>query len=285
MRIIHFSDTHFATLPENLWACLFDKRILGLMNYVTRRRHTMHKHREDIKAAVQSIQRLDPDAVVCSGDVTVIGSAREFAGARERLAPLVESSQFEFIYVPGNHDAYSKAAGCRRALRDAFHYLNRGCWQLEDMPQELRLGSVRFFVVNENRPTNIFLSTGYLQGNARVRLDSWLSEERAAHEVRILVGHHPTRLADGRLPARRRRFVGGDRVQDALLNGELDLSLCGHIHDPFRREFSGGRMEVCAGSLSANGVMVMIDIDESTGEIDAVLLRPDGSVLEWPSAQ
>lgn len=277
MRIIHLSDTHYATRPENLLSACFDKRILGLINYVTRRRGKMHN--EFLTETVDTILGMKPDVVVCSGDITVIGSEREFAGAAERLKPLVESPDFDFIYVPGNHDAYSGARRCRAALRDTFFKLNRERWMLEQLPQEVRIGNVRFFVVNEDRPTNIFLSTGYIRGQTADRLAAWFNEPRGQDEVRVLVGHHPTRLANGRRTAFRRRLVGGDLVHDALIQGNLDLSLCGHIHDPFVRSFDSGAREICAGSLTTNGRMVEIDIDEPTGEIEVKWLTRTGAPL------
>jgi hypothetical protein len=63
MRIIHLSDTHYATRPENLLSACFDKRILGLINYVTRRRGKMHN--EFLTETVDTI-RMSLSAVVIS---------------------------------------------------------------------------------------------------------------------------------------------------------------------------------------------------------------------------
>ncbi len=262
MRIIHFSDTHFATCPEHLLFAFFDKRILGLTNYITRRRKKMHD--EYLAETVETIQNLKPDVVVCSGDITVIGSEREFKGACKRLQPLVDDRSFEFFYIPGNHDAYCNAKNCRRALHESFARLNRNRWRLADMPQEMTIGNVSFFLLNEDRPTNIFLSTGYIDGNTKARLQEWLQKpKKNKAETKVLVGHHPSRLADGAKMGFRRRLVGGEIINAALNNGQLDIALCGHIHDSFVRRFANGALEICAGSLTMNGRLAQIDIDES----------------------
>ncbi len=257
MRIVHFSDIHFGLWPERFIQALFDKRILGLLNYGLRRRRQAHRY--SLKLALQRIIELQPRLVVCTGDVTSISSEREFAKASKALAPLLDSSDFDFIYLPGNHDHYVKDQHCQKAFRRAFEELNSGRWKLTDLPAIYDGGSYQMAVCDECRPTNIFLSSGYLDPALERYLKQWL-ENPSPGVKRILAGHYPTRDGGGRPLSRRRRLNNAEVIRQALKSGHLDAYLCGHIHQPFlHREESGG-LEVCAGALTWNGMINVLDL-------------------------
>jgi DNA repair exonuclease SbcCD nuclease subunit len=265
MRLVHFSDIHLAAWTRDLSA-LFDKRVLGLLNYAVRRRH--HMHEDYVERAVQRIPELNPDWVICTGDVTCVGSPEEFARARDALAPLVANEAFEFFYIPGNHDAYVRNRRCRKSLETSFHYLNRERWRLSELPCEVNCGQIRLWLVDECQPTIITASSGRLLPQTREWLQARFVDERQKNETRILAGHFPSRRADGSKLPRRRRLSGNELIHHALTAGQLDVSLCGHIHDQFMHREDNGGLEVCVGSLTVNANLNVIDIDPETGRFN-----------------
>ncbi len=257
MRIVHLSDLHFTARPGRLTAA-FDKRLLGRLNYLLRRRGTLHEEWFDL--AVPRIAALTPDCLVCSGDVTCVGSPAEFARARARLETLMQAVPVPLLYVPGNHDAYVADRDCRAALADTFRFLNGRRCRLEQMPFALRLGNVSFLMLNECTPTGPFSSAGQISPAAAEALTGWLSAPRPPAERRVLIGHYPTRGPDAAPLPRRRRLGSAGLIIEALAQGRLDLSLCGHLHSPYRLDGPGPGMEVCAGALTAAGSLSVVDI-------------------------
>lgn len=263
MRIVHFSDLHLTALPRDLSA-LCDKRVLGLTNHFLRRRHRFHA--DLAERAVARLRLLAPDLVVITGDITSVGSPEDFAAARRCLAPLLApSSGFACVYVPGNHDAYVRNARCVAALRQAFGVLNNQRWELDQLPAEMTFPGLRVLVVNECVPTAPWLSCGIFTPAVRHRVRAWLETPRQPGERKLLVGHFPSRLHDGRRLPARRRLRDDNLIWNALQAGRLDVSLCGHDHTPFVRRESNGAMEICAGALSATGRLNVLDYSAATG--------------------
>ena len=121
-----------------------------MFNHLVRR---ARKHRWELAvAAAEKIPALNPDVVVCSGDLATISAPREFEQAVQTLLPLVDDTSFELLYVPGNHDYYTHDPVCVEHLRQAFHTMNRGRWQLGELPLAHTFEGVEFVLVNEARP-------------------------------------------------------------------------------------------------------------------------------------
>lgn len=283
MRIVHISDIHFGCLTKDIGA-LFDKRALGLLNYFTRRRGQMHEHY--FTRAVAVIRSLKPDLVVLTGDLTCVGSPEEFALAHERLRLLADDADFQFLAVPGNHDAYVKRRSCRDAMHRCFRELNGPGAALDDMPFERNFGNLRLFVLDEARPSNLVTSTGRLPPRTREWLQARTAREREdPTERRILVGHFPVLTAGGLRLGWRRRLHGDKQIHSALCKGQLDASVCGHIHDSFRIDYPSGAIEVCVGALTVQGRISVLDYTPATGkltqhwhELDGVVAAPVGAV-------
>ncbi|MFW5802380.1 MAG: metallophosphoesterase family protein [Verrucomicrobiota bacterium] len=264
MRIVHFSDIHIGRLPDDATA-LFDKRLLGFLNFLIRRRGSMNE--ELIRLAVPRVRSLQPDLVVCTGDLTCVGAPVEFEAARAILKPLYGSRAYEFFALPGNHDAYVRNHRCRRAFKDTFAALNGERLLLDSLPQEVRRGQLRLLFVNEAHPRAPWKSTGELSALTRQWLEAQTEPKREPAERRILVGHFPSRDAAGNPLVRRRRLDGDNHIAELLASERLDMALCGHIHTPFRRDVTACAMEVCAGSLPMAGKLNVVDYCPLSGEL------------------
>ncbi len=236
---------------------LLDKRALGACNHLLRR--ARHFHRAYMERALVQIEALKPEIVLCTGDISAVGSPEELHAGGALLEPLRRAFGERFAYVPGNHDAYVTAAPCRRALEEAFDHLNRGRWRLDSLPVEWSFGGLRLLLVDGARPMSWFSSAGALSPSARAWLTARLEAPRQPGECRVVVSHFPLREADGRPLARRRRLDGAELLWGHLRGGRLDLVLSGHIHRPFARWEADGRGEVCAGSLTLQGAFNVVD--------------------------
>ena len=100
--IIHISDLHFHSYPQNL-SEFNAKRILGATNLLIRRAREFPLKRA--KLLVEIIQKMEWDHLVISGDITQLSLEKEFSLAREILDPLLIKSE-RVTVIPGNHDRY-----------------------------------------------------------------------------------------------------------------------------------------------------------------------------------
>jgi DNA repair exonuclease SbcCD nuclease subunit len=265
VRIVHFSDVHFGRFGFSFRA-LLDKRLLGMVNFMLNRRGTVDE--DALPRLVKRMGQLDPDLVVCSGDITCVGTPAEFAAATQALSPLSANPRWRFVYVPGNHDAYVAAKACRRAMEQAEQALNPGQEDAGAPFRAFQLGGVNVALVKQAHPTNIFLSTGAMGREASARLKEWCAAKGPGRSApKLLVGHFPTSNAEGAPLGWRRQLNGAATVARELDEGNIGLYLCGHIHSPFLRKFPSGAIQCCSGSLTIKGSFAVIDME------------PDGNVV------
>lgn len=264
MRLVHFSDPHFFACPRD-WRALFDKRLFGTINHCLMRRPMIDDSASE--RAAQCLEFLQPDIVLCTGDLTCTGTPEEFALATARLEPLARQTGWEFLYLPGNHDTYVNDPACRAALVQAMERLNRRPAPAPDAPMEIVRGRFRLFLLNAATPTPPWKSSGILTESARRKLGGWLAQPRLEREKRISACHFPCRGATGHQLGWRRRLNGGEVIATALQDGTLDMALCGHVHHPFCRVEASGTMEISAGALSIFKVLNIIDYEEKTGAL------------------
>jgi len=235
-----------------------------MFNHLIRR---AGKHNWELAvAAVEKIPALNPDVVVCSGDLSTISAPREFEQAVQTLQPLVDNTSFELLYVPGNHDYYTHDPVCVEHLRQAFHTMNRGRWQVDELPLAHTFGGVEFVLVNEARPGPPYSSAGGVTPVAQEWLQQWFAHLADDTPV-CMVHHYPLYDEQGRELARRRSCHGNEAMQQALREGAAQLSLCGHIHEPYAREEISGGMEFCAGSVTACATITVIEFDPASKAI------------------
>jgi 3',5'-cyclic AMP phosphodiesterase CpdA len=262
MRIVHFSDIHAGGWIESVRG-YFDKRLLGAFNFLLRRKRSHDWSLVD--RAVKKIKALSPDVVICTGDLSSISEPGEFARAVKALTPLVENDHFEFFYVPGNHDLYVNDPVCLSSLERTFYSVNREKWQLSELPLAVERDGFSFLLLNEALPVGFYKSTGLVDR----RTVDWLETrfQTAPDNTTILVGHFPIFDKCGKHLSFRRRCEGNEVLQQALLDGKIYMSLCGHIHSHFIRQEKNGSVEICAGSLTHSGVMSLVDCNPDTKKL------------------
>lgn len=107
MKIVHLSDLHIFDISVETWANFFNKRIIGGLNYLLFRRK--HHRLSPLFALLADLEKIKPDHVVITGDISNLGLRSEFLLAKQ----LIEKIPLPFnqvTLIPGNHDNY--VGGC-----------------------------------------------------------------------------------------------------------------------------------------------------------------------------
>jgi 3',5'-cyclic AMP phosphodiesterase CpdA len=258
MKILHFSDIHTGGHFSSVNA-LFDKRIIGTLNYKFRRKH--HVKWERLERAIEIINQEKPDVVINTGDITSVSNPEEFDEALSRLKALTDNLSFTFINVPGNHDYYVNKPELLEYRNKTYDILNRGKTPLSDFPCRIQTDTTDFFMIDESRPNSGTNSSGYFKPENLEILNKWISDAKGKQTV--LVGHYPLKNNLGQTLSPRRALENGELLYELLEKGKININLCGHIHAAFCREEKVGSLEICAGSLTIGGRMNKLEYDNS----------------------
>ena len=164
-----------------------------------------------LERAISEINELQPDMVVCSGDLTTFGFKHEYQLARRYLDSIDCDA---FVVVPGNHDAR-----------------NVGYVHFEDLfgarNSVLRKEGVAVVAVDSTEPD---LDHGQI-GRGRY---PWIEEQfaEAPAKLKIFVLHHHLLPVPGTGRERNVVYDAGDAIE-CLLRAGVHLVLSGHKHVPY----------------------------------------------------
>lgn len=169
------------------------------------------------------VARERPALVVCTGDFTMRGSAREFALAQDWLAALPAP----LVLTPGNHDVPYYHHLLRRLTRPYDRY--------RAMADALAgpLGPEHVAVVPLKTIARAQFRLNWSKGRvSEGDLDSALQGlgHLADRPLRLVAGHHPLVDADTEGSGSTR---GGRAALAALARAGAQAVLSGHVHDPF----------------------------------------------------
>jgi 3',5'-cyclic AMP phosphodiesterase CpdA len=185
LRFVHVSDIHLLDLSGTRPWDFFNKRITGAVNLVLKRAKQHDEHIFD--AAVAFAHTLGAERLVITGDLTNLALPSEFEHVRERL----EAAGLPVTVIPGNHDAYTRAA-VRDGLFERY---------LSTFMEGERDGAPYPFVQKYDDVVLIGVSTGVVSlplfatgvvGTAQLaRLEHALEHAAAEKLARIVLIHHP----------------------------------------------------------------------------------------------
>ena len=267
VRLLHFSDIHISLHPS-LRDLLFTKRILGYLNHLVRRRHRLHL--DYLQKLAELMPELQPDAVLCTGDLSSIGLATEFQAAEKLLEPF---RQHNLIYIPGNHDRYVNDDSALDALRQTFRRCNpqggngdlsssggftANTLELDALPEIIFIKGLALLLLNPARPVPYHLSCGILDSAMEGKLIELLASI-PPDMPRAIACHFPPLMPNGALAGWRHGLRGADYLADMLKTGQVDAILSGHEHKPFLLKMPGGQSQLCAGSITLEGSYTICD--------------------------
>lgn len=251
IRIVHFSDSHEPASFEH-WKAFTDKRLIGLINSNLIRKNNYDQKR--LSAAIRYILQNPPELAIFTGDATSCGQPGEFGRALHAFQPLLQS-RIPFLYVPGNHDAYVRDVRCRSALEQFTLEMSRGEHPLHSYPFCADFPWFKVAAIHCARPFNPVLSCGYMTPETVCFLEEAAKQKN--DKPLICAGHFPLIIHNSLLNFRRRLY-GASKVTGLLQSHTIDLSLCGHIHDPLEQLDNTGRGEIIAGSITKKGILAEI---------------------------
>jgi 3',5'-cyclic AMP phosphodiesterase CpdA len=264
--LAHLSDPHLP-LPRPRWGELMGKRATGYVNW---RRRRVHIHRSEVLARiVADLLAQHPDHVAVAGDLVNIAAAGEFAPARRFLAAL--GPPRDVTLVPGNHDAYVRAAAAEPA-RHWGEYMRGDAG--ESFPFLRRRGPLALIGLSSAVPTAPFMATGRLGSEQLARLGDLLDAAQREKLFRVVLVHHPPRSRPGR---RFKRLIDGGELCAALGRHGAELVLHGHDHEHALMRIDGPH-----GPIPVVGVPSASETPP--GEHDAAgynLYRIDGAAGAW----
>jgi 3',5'-cyclic AMP phosphodiesterase CpdA len=234
--LAHLSDPHLAPLPEPRWPELIGKRATGYINWQRKRRLI---HRADVLAGiVADLKAQAPDHIAVTGDLVNIALAAEFAPARrflEQIGPPRDVS-----LVPGNHDAYVRAAARFPQAHWGDYMRGDDAGELAgDFPFLRRRGPLALIGVSTAVPTPPFMATGRLGAGQLTRLAALL--DGCAGLFRVVLMHHPPASKPGR---HFKRLIDGADFCATLARHGAELVIHGHDHERSVIELPGPRRRI-----------------------------------------
>jgi Icc protein len=164
-----------------------------------------------LERAISEVNELQPDIVICSGDLTTMGFKEEYAQAKAYLDRIECDA---FVIVPGNHDS-------RNVGYIHFEQL------FGDRDSVLHSGGVTVVAVDSTEPD---LDHGQI-GRGQY---SWIEEQLFSQpaDLRIFVMHHHVLPVPGTGRERNVVYDAGDAIE-CLQRAGVDLVLSGHKHVPY----------------------------------------------------
>jgi 3',5'-cyclic AMP phosphodiesterase CpdA len=217
--LAHLSDPHLAPLPRPRARELLSKRGLGYINWLRKRRSI---HRADVLATVVAdLKGRAPDHIAVTGDLVNLSLPGEFEPARAWLQKLGDPANVSV--VPGNHDAYVRAAaGSAQREWDIYMRGDGG----ESFPFVRRRGPLALIGLSTSLPTLPLAATGRLHGEQLVRLGELLGKLKR-ETFRVVLIHHPPVEGANYF----RRLTNAAALRAVLQEHGAELVLHGHHHE------------------------------------------------------
>jgi 3',5'-cyclic AMP phosphodiesterase CpdA len=251
--LAHLSDVHLTTSPLG-WKARdwFGKRVTGWISTNWGSRRWRFRDADTVLAMLAAeLRTLRPDAIVFSGDATMLGFTTETA----RTAAILEVGQPEMppgVAVPGNHDYYTPGAEASGDFEKWFAPWQRGERVGEAIyPFARRVGPLWLVCVNGAAGRRLpFDATGQVDPAELERLRRLLGE--LAPGPRILVTHFPVADRHGQ-PERRWHLLRNlAELLDVCRRSGVCLWLHGHRHGAYY--LNDARLApfpiICAGSAT-----------------------------------
>ncbi len=225
--IAHLSDVHLPPPRLPSLGELDAKRLLGVANWIWRRRalHTLRT----AQLLLDDLARQRPDHVVVTGDLVNFGLESEVVAAGRWLAGV--GSPERVSVVPGNHDIYTHQ-GAGACLANWSRNMTGSGPGAElaagpQFPYVRRLEHVAIVGLNSALPTPPFRAFGEIGDGQRARLAALLDQLEGEGAVRVVLIHHPPLPG---LAKPNSALRDADQLAEVLRRHGAELVLHGHNH-------------------------------------------------------
>lgn len=246
---IHISDVHVFSARSLRPHFLLDKRLLGGLNALLRRRR-LHDFGVTL-AALDVVRQVQPDHLLVTGDITTLGAEAEFRHFREALEALPLSHE-QITVLPGNHDAYVPSVVRGRIFERVFApYLGTDAeFSAFEWPLVRLRGPLALVGCCTARPCPPPLAVGTLGAQQLARLEAVLADPRLAGRCRVVGVHHPPQPGAGRW---HNQLTDAAAFRKVLARQGAELVLHGHLHRRLATKLPGPKKPVAVrgvGSVS-----------------------------------
>lgn len=223
MRVIFIGDIH-AFAPSLAWHYWLSKCALGWLNM---KLNPNRKFNFDLwPGTLQRMRELNPDWVLCSGDLTQLAMEEEFAMVIKPWR--LTLGHCRTVVVPGNHDRYT-----HRSVREKTFEKCLGDLASSTYPYWQRLTDHWHLLALDSTCTHLLDATGSI-GDAQLQAVAERITTLTPDDGLLLLTHYPVLLPPGR------RDTPGHKLRDSMELRKI-LSQCrariiylhGHVHEPW----------------------------------------------------
>jgi 3',5'-cyclic AMP phosphodiesterase CpdA len=263
MRILHVSDIHVpvpvSVIPKRDW---LSKRAMGGLNYLLHRGPRFADAELKMAHLATFAEAENVDLVICTGDLTVLGTEPEHLVARRAIEPLAKRPA-GFLAVPGNHDVYLKdsveAGRFERHFGDLI--VAREGELMSSLatdglyPRVWRMKDVAVIAIESARPNpQPWRSSGRVPAAQLRGLHTALHHPSLRAHFKLVITHYAPRLWDGRPDSPSHGLDNADELLEVLRPHARTSLLHGHIHRRYALTLPGiGPTILCAGSGTERG--------------------------------
>ena len=234
-RFVQLSDLHLSTIHRPNPSQLLNKRILGYLSWLRKRRYTHQRWILDL--AIEEIRQLNVDHYAITGDLTHIGLKSEFKQVVSWLQSIAAPD--DITLIPGNHDLYVNEQWQRSfALWEQYMLgdnknleasSNQALTQLNHIYPIVRIRKhVAFIGLSSVFDAPWFRATGKIHLDQLNRLEALLSSQALDNYCKVLLVHHPLTMTH--TPARK-CLLNREELTSLLKQHTVDLVLHGHGHN------------------------------------------------------
>lgn len=219
------TDLHLTSLAHARGDDLFNKRILGYLSWLKRRRA---EHQLSVlDSLTRDLAGTDSQHLVITGDLTHLGLPAEFQQAQRWLQGV--GSPAQVTVIPGNHEAYVATPWEQTLALWTDYMAGDGSPATgPDMFPSLRVrGPVAIIGLSSAVPSPVFMATGRIGPTQLERLETLLEETAARGLFRVLLVHQTP--APG-VDKYRKRLTNGAALREVLADKGVELVLHGHSH-------------------------------------------------------
>lgn len=222
------SDPHLSSLEGVRVRDLLNKRLLGYLSWLKRRRF---EHRPEVLAALQrDLEQFELDQLLVTGDLTHLGLPEEFRQALSWLHELGQAT--DVAVIPGNHDAsvvtpWGDTFALWREYMASDSTNGTETSNAELFPSLRVRGDIAFIGLSTGCPKPPLMATGTAGTEQLARLPGLLDAAHARGHFRVVYLHHSP------LPGKdkwRKRLTDAAEVQAIVTHHGAELMLNGHGH-------------------------------------------------------